>query len=115
MYVFHDRRLEALERTDDILAVAIERLVEATSFGSEPEYMATVLNVCTFPRWLGECQDVAGLARTRRALRQTAVALARSAMPPHGAALADALVAESAFAPLLQELRSASLRQISEI
>lgn len=61
MYVFHDRRLEALERTDDVLAVAIERLVEATSFASEPEYMACVLNLYALARWLGECPDVAGL------------------------------------------------------
>ena len=114
MYVFHDRRLEALERTDDVLAVAVERLVEATSFGSEPEYMAHVLNVCAFTRWLGECPDVAGLAPTRRALRETAIALARSAMPPHGPVLATALLGGAPFAALLEQLRSASLRQTAE-
>lgn len=115
MYVFHDRRLEALERMEDILAIAIERLVEATSFGSEPEHMAPVLNVCALVRWLGECPDVEGLARTRRALRDAGIALAGSAMAPHGPALAGALVRGDPLTPFLEDLRSASLRQAGEV
>jgi hypothetical protein len=114
VYVFHDRRLEALERADDVLAIAIERLVEAASFGSEPEYMAPVLNVCSLARWLGECPDAAGLAPTRRALRDAGIALARPAMAPHGPALAGALARGDRFAPLLEELRSAFLRKAGE-
>lgn len=111
MYVFHDRRLDALERVPDVVAIAVERLVEVASFGSEPEYLPSIVGLASLCRWYDQCPDVAGLEKTRRSLGKAIAARAASIQTIHGSRISAALAGGDKLSPVAEPLRVAMLRE----
>lgn len=78
MFVFHRRELDALERADNVSALALARLVECVAFGTEPEWSANPLGISAFSRWLVRLPTVQGIAPVREALQHKVLTLAQA-------------------------------------
>ena len=105
MFVFRGRLFEAFERVDDALAVAVGRLIEGTSFGAEPEYLADTYSLATLTRRFEQCPAVQGLSSTRRALLE--------AIEAEDQGVARAIRTNLAFDALIGQHVSAHLAQRS--